>query len=215
MTTYSDSVTNVCLYRTYREEEGLDLSWIQKRILEPERTEAMLAGEALHKALEGSGETETNFLEANGYRFEFVADCDIAIPQFAEAPVSREYGDLTVRGRVDSLIGKVVSDYKSTESFDGERFMDSYQWRFYLDMTGADVFRYLVFQMYEAEPKVYVISQFHQLKQARYPGLHRDCRALACDYLEFMKRYIVPLREAGKTILERQLQESLDRVNNP
>lgn len=203
------SVSNLDLYRTWRESEELDLDWIIQIIKGPfEQTPAMRAGEALHKALEEQADGEIGILRHGKYSFDFnfCADCEIEQVSLAgrELRVSQEYGDLLVRGRVDAVIGKTVIDYKSTSQFDADRLMFGYQWRFYLDMMQADRFRWEVFVMKETDdPFDYVISDVHRLEQARYPDLHEDCMKLAADYAGFAKQHLEPSAESSLYITDK------------
>lgn len=190
------SVSNIDLFRVWREDDELDMQWILQRILASEQTEAMKVGEAFHKAVELADLCETNYLEAQGYRFEFPRDCEIELMPARELWLSKQYGELLVRGRVDATTGPMVLDFKSTTQFDPDRLMSGYQWRFYLDMTGADLFRWDVFVLKETDdPKVYSVGDFHRLEQRRYPELARDCESLAQDYAQFAKEHLVPQME--------------------
>lgn len=186
------SVTNIEMFRCWRENEELDKGWILQRIISPEQTEQMKVGGAFHKAIEEAGAGEFRRLAAKGYSFDFDADIDIDLLPAREIPIKQAYGDLLVSGRVDGISGKVVTDHKTTAYFDADRFMESYQWRFYLDMTGADLFRWNVFVLRETDdPTVYWVADFHKLEQRRYPDLRRDCERLAADYAAFAKSNIV------------------------
>lgn len=149
----SVSVSNLDLFRLWKDDEELSLGWLLQRIFEPSQTDAMKAGEAFHKALELADTGEVDSLTWGPYRFDFACDVTVALPQLREIPVSLPYGDLTVRGRLDAITGHCVTDFKTTEQFDADRLMSGFQWRYYLDMTGCDVFRWLVFVLREQEIK--------------------------------------------------------------
>ena len=153
-------------------------------------TEAMRVGTALHKALELSSPGTFDKVCSDGYTFRF--DCDIGIPvmQFREFRSSKRYGDLTVSGQCDGIVGRTVYDYKTTGIFNAERYLDGYQWRYYLDIFGLDVFRWLVFVI---EPDryqdgTYIVRDFHRLEARQYSALHEDCAVLARDFQDFSKR---------------------------
>ena len=174
------SVSNLELYRTWRADDELGLEWLLRRLrAEEPQTPAMAAGEALHKALEDSSLGEVSELRSGPYHFYVQCDCSIELPQARELRIEKDYDGLTVRGRVDGLIGRSVIDYKTTASFDADRLLEGYQWRFYLDLLDAHVFIWKVFVMREfgdfAEEgelmHTYAIDQVHELKQYRYDGL--------------------------------------------
>ena len=135
---------------------------------------------------------------------------------------------MTLHGRVDSVDGLIVRDYKSTKQFNAERLLEGYQWRYYLDMTEADIFRWKVFVIQPAGDseddyvplaqrtpvKIYIVTEIHDLEQRRYPALGEDCRRVAKDYLAFMKRHartIYAKREPEPSLLE-QLERSLEAL---
>jgi hypothetical protein len=185
------SVSNLDLYRTWREDEELDLAWLLDRLTRREQTENMIVGEALHKALETAKDGEFMSISANGYTFQFLDDVELYIPQHREISISQQYGDLLVRGRVDCVDGIRVEDHKTTQYFDPDRFLSGYQWRFYLDMMGANLFRWNVFELADTDDEsVYVIRNFHRLEQMRYPKLHEDCAKLAAEYLQFAEQHL-------------------------
>lgn len=195
------SVSNLDLFRVWRESEDLSVEWLIERVQgRVEQTPQMKAGEAFHRALESLGtQGELCSLGEGDYRFDFNCDAEVQLTPFREQRVSRQYGELLVRGRVDAVHGLTIEDYKTTEQFDADRYMAGYQWRFYLDMTECERFRWKVFVMRffgsgshhdSATRQSYEIFQFHQLTQFRYPDLRRDCEKLAADYLEFAKQYL-------------------------
>ena len=186
------SVTNLELFRVWRQREDLSHDWLLNRIrgLEPP-SESMLAGRAFHEALEGAGGDRISTFARGPYRFDFSCDAVIPATPLRELPVEKMYGELLVRGRVDSWVGGEILDYKTTKKFDADRLMEGYQWRYYLDMTGCDSFCWKVFVMRElGEPQSYEIYQSHTLYQKRYPSLHEDCERLAREYLETLGPYL-------------------------
>ena len=124
-------------------------------------TEAMRVGTALHKALELSSTGMFDVLSFGGYRFQ-----------------------------IDGIVGRTVYDYKTTGIFNAERYLDGYQWRYYLDIFGLDVFRWLVFVIEPDRYQVgtYIVRDFHRLETGRYGALHEDCAALARDFQDFLSR---------------------------
>lgn len=188
------SVSNLDLFRVWRESEDLDTDWLLTRLRgEVEQSENMKAGNAFHDAIEAiQHEAELNSLASGDYRFDFNCDGEIELTPFHEKWISQQYGDLSVRGKVDAIHGRTIVDYKTTEQFDPDRYMFGYQWRFYLDMSNCDVFTWKIFVLKEFGPEhCYEINQFHELTQCRYPDLHEDCERLAADYLHFAENFLV------------------------
>lgn len=103
----------------------------------------------------GAKDADFGFLASNGIVFPYksIVDCygNIDYKYPFEVPDSKEYqvdGEIiTVTCRVDQLKLRSVLDLKAIfRPFDFEKFYNSYQWRFYLDILGADFFWYDVFQ---------------------------------------------------------------------
>lgn len=184
-------VSQLDAFRIWRETEGLEMDWLLPRILgtQPE-TEEMRAGTALHgmfQHFKSRTRRDIGSWRSGEYRFDFNCPCELILPSIKESEFVKMYGDTLVAGRVDGLIGNMVIDYKTTKQFDWDRYMESYQWRFYLDMSDCDVFLYQVFVIQPFGPaKCYSVKDQHQIKQYRYPELHEDCEALVRDYSEMV-----------------------------
>jgi hypothetical protein len=149
-----------------------------------EPSTAMRAGTAFHSALETASFGEHSVFKADGFTFH-LPDGEIEIADIRELRQSKQYGDLTVTGKVDSLAGKIVVDHKTTSKVDLERYMEGYQWRFYLDIFGADMFRWHIFEIKETDENVYRVSAPQILEASRYPELERDCELLASQFHQF------------------------------
>ncbi|MGN6313206.1 MAG: hypothetical protein ACTHMO_05520 [Rhodanobacteraceae bacterium] len=185
------SVSKAEAFRKWREDEDAELEPLLAILRgESPPTEPMLAGTALHKALETANEGERESLSADGYEFLITADINLALPKCREIFATKDYGPIVISSRVDVLDGKRVEDHKTTGRFDPDRFLNGYQWRFYLDIFEADLFRWNVFEMRELKPKVYEVFNFHRLEQCRYPALAMDCRDLAEDLAAFVREYL-------------------------
>jgi hypothetical protein len=105
-------------------------------------SEAMEAGTALHKALELAEPASSKGFEADGFTFSFETDAEIDLPPSARsrrpATTSSTTCVVTLVGKVDAIHGKRIDDHKFTAKFDPDRYLDSYQWRLYLEVFDAD-----------------------------------------------------------------------------
>jgi len=184
-------VSSIETFRRWRLDEELGAADLVARLVDFQPTERMLAGTAFHRALELAIPGSYDRLEANGYTFLF-GDGEIALPDVRELRAYGSYGPLVVTGQVDGLLGKRIDDHKSTQSFRPEGYLEGCQWRFYLDIFGADVFRWNVFELVPSrdEDKTYMVKSPHILEQYRYPGLHDDCMDLARDFHEFASLHL-------------------------
>ena len=179
------SATDLDAFRYFRANDDASLGdfLAQMRRTLPQ-TEAMLAGVAFHAALETVDYGDHATLEADGYTFDLDFSAAIALPAIREVKDTREYlidgCRVTLVGKVDAIRGRTVWDHKMTGRFDPERFLGSYQWRAYLDIFGADEFRWNVFEGREIGPQHYRIHSLHPMEMHRYPGmaddLHRELR---------------------------------------
>ena len=184
-------VSSIETFRRWRLDEDMDAADLVARLTDFQPTEAMLAGTAFHKALEVAKPGEYDRLDANGYTF-LLPDAEIALPDVRELRAFGAYGQLTVTGQVDALHGRRVEDHKTTATFRPDGYLEGCQWRFYLDIFGADVFRWNVFEItpVREEEKTYTVKPPHKLEQCRYPGLHDDCMDLARDFYTFASEHL-------------------------
>lgn len=179
-------VSNIETFRRWRLDEEQDAADLVARLTDFQPTEPMLAGTAFHKALEQAEPGEYAQLHAQGYTF-LLPDAELALPDVRELRAYGNYGPLRVTGCVDALHGKRVEDHKTTATFRPDGYLEGCQWRFYLDLFGADVFRWNVFEIspVKGQDKTYTVKAPQLLEQCRYPGLHDDCMDLARDFYAF------------------------------
>ena len=171
--------------------EEPSLEQFVRSITTDEPTEAMMAGTAFHAAIELAQDGEHNTFSAHGYTFH-LPDAEIELPDIREMRASKQYNGLTVTGKVDGLVGRSINDHKTTSRVDLDRYMEGYQWRFYLDIFGADAFTRHIFELKELEDKVYRVSAPQVLKAYRDPELATDCERMAAEFLEFATRMGLP-----------------------
>lgn len=185
------TVTDLDAFRAWRDDEESELPELLARLRgKVEPTVNMLAGRAFHRALELAWEDEIDTLEADGFTFSSPADISIPLSTCREVAVDGIYstpvGDVHVRGRVDEINGVEVVDHKSTDRMDADRLLSSYQWRLYLDMLSASVFRWNVFEIQPSkdDDHHYVIRGMHRITQYRYPEMSEDVTRLCEQFAE-------------------------------
>lgn len=179
-------------FRQWRDDQEADIDVLLGRLRgQSEATSAMLAGTAFHKAIELASMGEADKLTAFGYTFHFVDDFELSIPIVREVRAGKTYvfGDcaITISGQLDAIEGKRVEDHKTTGRLDPERYFSGFQWRLYLEIFGADVFRWNVFEIKEdaIDPMQWEVFAAHRLEQFRYAAMPADCEKLARDLAEF------------------------------
>ena len=98
---------------------------------------------------------------------------------------------LEVRGTADWICGSVIQDAKTkTSSPDPRDYESSLQWRFYLAIHEADVFRYNLF--YFTDPDERGWSRLQEVVSVnfwRYPSLEQDCREWCRRFLEWAEMH--------------------------
>lgn len=190
-------VSNIETFRRWRLDESQDVADLISRLTDFQPTEAMLAGTAFHKALELAQPGEYAEMSADGYTF-LLPDAELALPTVRELRCFGNYGPMRVTGQVDALHGLRVEDHKTTANFNADGYLEGCQWRFYLDIFGADVFRWNVFEItpVRGKKKTYRVDEPHTLEQYRYPALHDDCLRLAADFYDFASKHMPRLEAA-------------------
>jgi hypothetical protein len=190
-------VSEVESFRQWQQDEDADLDLLLARMRgETEASEAMLAGTAFHKALElAPAYLTVSSIDALGYDFRFSGDFEIALPNIREVRAGKTYtvdGEpIVISGQVDAIHGKRVEDHKTTGRFDPERYLGGYQWRLYLEIFGADAFRWNVFEIRVMDdPLVWEVFASHRLEQFRYPGMGADCERLVADLARFARVHL-------------------------
>lgn len=207
------SATDIDAYRRFLSPpEGMEIELDellrQLRRQEPP-SEAMMAGSAFHKLLENAAPVvgELSEAEVDGFRFFFDFDGALDLPKIREMKATRDYDidgcTITVVGKVDGVHGHRIEDHKLTSRYDAERFLNSYQWRIYLDIFEANEFRWNIFEGREAQSKRYVISHFHQLRTYIYPEMHADVQKVLGAFLAFAREFLP----------ERFLARGLEQLN--
>lgn len=189
------SVTDIDQLRYYRDTDDMELADLIARLkhLMPSSQE-MQAGTALHKALELAEPGDFKGLSADGFIFSFETDAEIELFPTRETKTEQRYliGDceVTLVGKVDALHGKRIDDHKFTSKFDPDRYLNSYQWRCYLEMFGADIFRWNIFEATESAPNNYLIRNVHPLTMSRYPGMAEDVERELTEFVVFARQHM-------------------------
>ena len=180
------TVSNIDAFREWREDPEADLPALIARMRSTEATEPMLRGRAFAKCLQAAVLGQSDTLTADGYTFAFTGDFEIEHFPRREESREKDYGGIIVPGRCDRVLGKLIMDDKTTEYFEIERYLEKYQWRFYLDIWQADWFLWNVWECKKMdEPKAYCVHKMHRISQYRYPRLEADCKELAYEFREF------------------------------
>lgn len=176
-------------------------------------------GECFHAIIEGvaseciedvstvakGGETITTAVHGFKYKNVFIPmkqaqhaiDYRNAHPLMShEVPIHKSYktkfGTLIVTGKLDGLEGLQIRDAKTKYGqvdIQGD-YVESFQWRCYLDMLQLDMFYYDVFVVKGYETVVDSpfarITPLEEMYCARYPTLAEDVQGLAHEFMDYI-----------------------------
>jgi hypothetical protein len=181
------SVSDLDLYRKYREDDDFPLPvFLAQLRRETAATPAMMRGRAFARAMEMAPCGEASVLSADGHTFAFTCDAEIEAWPRREVKAEKEYSGVLVSARCDRILGCTVADDKTTSKYDVEGYIDKFQWRFYLDMFDADVFRWHIWECHElSKPTEWEVYAHHLLVQYRYPRMEEELYELADDFRRF------------------------------
>lgn len=175
-----------------------------------EPSAAMRAGTAFHYCLEHSQDADDLqlLLTSGNDRFVFVLpdsiDGTVELGKTRERKrVWRILPDVDLVGKIDAETDFHVIDHKLTGRFDAERYMDSWQWRAYLAMTGKPMFAYQIFEhggIGEPDDQgntVIEIKRYHRLEQSRYQGVVNDVRGVTAQLAEFASEWMERIKSGA------------------
>lgn len=165
-------------------------------------------GTAFHKVIEVGNPTCCKKID-KGYKFDIEGhsvlldynQCQIALDYRNEYPGAfheirqyKDYGRAIVTGCADLIDGIEPHDVKTIYSTPSDRkFIDSCQWRYYLDIFGADVFHFdlFVFRGYKPEKHGHDVRGLEVTRHTppitcyRYPDMEADNLALLNEFMDF------------------------------
>ena len=114
---------------------------------------------------------------------------------FHEVREFKDYGDCVVTGCADMLCTTEIRDIKTkySSNFSDEDYINSCQWRFYLELFGLDAFHFdlFIFDDYNEAKHGYDVRglNLHRHDPAitcyRYPSMEQDNRNLLTEFLKW------------------------------
>lgn len=183
------SVTSVEAYRLMTEEVISESDLIMQLLnLEP-YVERVSVGRQVHSLIENGLQlfmdtTPNPIIDAHRFESMIEAHDRIGTP---EAWVSGDISGVRIRGRVDMMHGVELREFKATQSgFDPDRYLNSYQWRLYLVLSGCLKMVYRVFEAgHDRMSGLYYPKAAHTLPIGIYPNMERDCENMIRSFLEW------------------------------
>lgn len=100
--------------------------------------------------------------------------------------------DIIVTGTCDHMEGNIMRDTKyKFSNFDVADFLDSFQWRNYLNSADMDIFYYDFFRVHGFETMADIakakISECDSMMVKRYPGMEQDIQAIINEFAAFVE----------------------------
>lgn len=190
------SVSDLESYRYWRANEDAPVGDLLERLAHTApSTPQMEAGKALAKLFEHVTPRSIDEWEGDGWRFKFeIEGARMELPAIrelkGEIQIATPVGPVTLVGKVDGMEGVTVIDQKLTERFDAERYLDSLQWRAYLEMFRARRFRYDVFVGRYGKDHDVTITEYHPLTFYAYPGMRADVEKAVRELAEVVAEFI-------------------------
>lgn len=98
------------------------------------------------------------------------------------------YADLNVVAKADQVLGARIQEWKTTcGSFDIDKYLDAYQWRYELDLFQAASVTYHVFLLDDHGNGVVELRGTESFTVYPYPHLHEDCVELAREFSAYAR----------------------------
>lgn len=113
---------------------------------------------------------------------------------FHEVREYKDYGDCTVTGCADMLLSTEIRDIKTkfSANFSDVDYIDSCQWRYYLELFGLDKFNFdlFIFDDYKEDKHGYDVRglplyRHDPITCYRYPSMEQDNRLLLTEFLRW------------------------------
>jgi hypothetical protein len=185
--------TDIESFRWYQQIESMTADEMISRLLrtEPEN-EKMRLGTLWHEIMEGKPDEITS-IQRDGYTFEVTFDYEIEFPEICEIRTSKTYIidgiEVSVTGKCDGITGNRVDDHKLTFRPNPDNYLESFQWKSYLDMFNADRFRYIIYAA-KQKGKVISINDISTLEVYRYPAMVDDLVSGIRQLVNFIVGYV-------------------------
>lgn len=130
-----------------------------------------------------------------------------------ETPGTKKYGDLTVVCKADQILGTCINENKAKldGQFDFQKYNDSYQWRFMLDIfDGATSVTYNVFLLDEDDQGTISLRGCESFSLYPYAELHADCCELLNKFVDYVTaRGLVGFLRERQQFIEREYTRAL------
>lgn len=155
-------------------------------------TPAVLLGQAFGKVLE----TPDPFRVGGGYQHgDYVFGDEVMSPCLAlmdrrgvfEVKATKQYGDSVVVAKADQIVGAHLVEHKTTlGTFDFDKYAESYQWRFMVDLFEAAWVTYHVFCLSQDRDDQISLRGIESFNVYPYADVHADCCDLVRQFVDYV-----------------------------
>ena len=153
-------------------------------------------GRAYHKLLERPQKNLEGLYEYNGFRFEPKAIDSLLErlePGVFEVKLEKSLGftregdDVILVAKVDHIAGLHISEVKTTtDPFDAEKYLGSFQWKTYCLVFEAELLTYHV-AVLERVDDLIKLRDLASMNIFSYPGLESDVHALVRELIRYLR----------------------------
>lgn len=172
-------------------------------------SEAMQLGTAFHAVLESPEQYRVPL----GYRCNGFSFPDATMqPALAlidrrgvfEVKATKPFGAHTVVAKADHIVGTAIAEHKTTcGSYDVDKYLSSYQWRFECAIFQPTAITYRVFCLEDPKQQIVNLRAIEQVAVYPYPALERDCASLVRRFVDYvtLRKLTGYLERAGSDLL--------------
>jgi len=204
------SASDLESYRYWKDSDAPLSDLIERLMHTAPPTRQMSAGRAFANLMESAADGVLSLPRSEGWLFDF-SDIDFTLERAplreikAEKVYATPYGPVTLVCKCDGLDGRTVIDQKLTERWDAENYLDSLQWRAYLDVFGAQKFIYDVFLgRYSQRSDDVLITDYHRMAFYSYPDLGKDVERAVVELASVITQYAPTLITPDAQSIERE-----------
>jgi hypothetical protein len=157
-----------------------------------EETPQMRLGTAFHSVLE----TPDHYRVPLGYLCDGFSFPDATMQQpldlidrrgVFEVKATKQFGPHTVVAKADHIVGTSIAEHKTTcSSFDVDKYLQSYQWRFECAIFEPSSITYRVFCLEDPKEHIVHLRSIETATVYPYPALERDCAQLVRRFIDYV-----------------------------
>jgi len=195
------STTHIESFRQYSGGLLEEETFLARLRRERPPTREMQLGTAFHSILENPTECysiDKDVYIADGIEYqgeiirrciEFLPTSTTAIAELKETKIYDLGGELVeVVGKVDSIDGLIITEYKTCwGGFNFDKYYESCQWKFYIDIFGAMAVNYNVFCFYDSKRSGIQLKSVERFVMPVYHGMNQHIELLLKQFVDYIK----------------------------